>query len=154
MVCGLQIAVNDSFLVRGFESVGNLPGDRESIIERDRTGPDAILKRRSLDELEHQSLRALQLLEPVNGGDVRMIQRGKRPCFAFEAGNTIRTRREGGRQNLDGDVTPETRITCPVDLAHPAAAKLASDLVGPSRVPDISVIAGILCDHTDPTPSL
>ena len=41
-VGGFQIAMNDPLLVRGFEGFGDLPGDGQRFIERDRAAGDAL----------------------------------------------------------------------------------------------------------------
>ena len=58
-------------------------------------------KRLALDELEDQRVNAVAVLEPVDGADVRMIQRREQPCFALESRAPIGIRRESVRQNLD-----------------------------------------------------
>ena len=49
-----QIAVDDALLVRRFQSLGNLPRDRQRLVERDRALRDAVGQRRPLDQLQHQ----------------------------------------------------------------------------------------------------
>ena len=54
----------------------------------------------SLDDLQHQRVDAVHVLDAVNGGDVRMVQGRQEPCFPLEparrsgslvkrAGNTL-----------------------------------------------------------------
>ena len=50
----LQIAVNDSLLVRSLQRVGHLPGDGERFGERERTGLKSRSERPPLDELHHK----------------------------------------------------------------------------------------------------
>src|SRR5687767_3207774 len=54
--------------------------------------------------------------------------------FTFEACESIRIVREGGRQNLDGDFAPEPRIARPVNLAHAAVTEQGNDLIVPEPV--------------------
>ena len=64
-------------------------------------------------------------LEPVNGSNVRMIQRGERACFAIETGQPLRILREEQGQYLDSDFPAKTRVSGAIDLAHsPAPSKL------------------------------
>ena len=58
---------------------------------------------RSLDELEHQRVCAVRLLEAVDGSDVRMIQRGEDLRFASEAREAI-----GSRANASGSTFSAT----------------------------------------------
>src|SRR5262245_15103282 len=66
----------------------------------------------------------------MNRRNVRMIERGEDTRFALEARQTIGMGRERGRQDLDGDVAPESRIARAVDLAHAAGADWLEDLIG------------------------
>ena len=52
----LQIAMDDALLVCRLERFRDLPGDRQCLIHRQRTGPDALGQRRALDELHAPKL--------------------------------------------------------------------------------------------------
>ena len=47
-VGGLQVAMDDALLVRGFERLGDLPRDRQRFVERQRPARDALGERRRL----------------------------------------------------------------------------------------------------------
>ena len=80
----LQIAMNDALLVRRFERLGDLPGDRQRFVERDRpcamrsasVGPSTSSITSALD--------AVGVLQAVDRRDVRMIQRGQDFRLALE----------------------------------------------------------------------
>ena len=74
-------------------------------------------------------MSAVDLLEAINGGDVRMIQRGEEVCFALKPGNPVRIVDEAVRDHLDGDVAIQLRVARFVDFAHPARADGRVDLV-------------------------
>jgi hypothetical protein len=59
-----------------------------------------------------------------------MIQRRGGTGFLLEAAQAISIDAELGGQDLDSDVSAQTRISCPIDFAHPAAAQRGEDLVG------------------------
>ncbi len=63
------------------------------------------------------------ILEAVDCGDVRMIERREHLRFAAEPRQAIRIDREDLRQHLQRDVATELRIACAIDLAHPAGAE-------------------------------
>ena len=65
-VGGLQIAMDDPLLVRRFERVGDLPGDRQRFVERERAACDPVGERRPLDQLEDQRVDAVRLFEAVD----------------------------------------------------------------------------------------
>ena len=63
--------MDDALLVRRFEADRDLSRDADGVLERDRTGRDAIRQRRPLDQLEDERADAVRFLEAVNGRDVR-----------------------------------------------------------------------------------
>ena len=93
-----QIAVDDALFMRRFERVGDLASDREGLLNRQRTLSQALGERRALDELEHEPADAVGLLQSVDRANVRMVQRRQDPRLAFEAGETVRVRRERHRR--------------------------------------------------------
>ena len=49
-----------------------------------RASRDALGQRLALDQLEHEETLAVGLLEPVDGADMRMVERGEDLRFAPE----------------------------------------------------------------------
>ena len=93
----------------------------------------SIRQRRALDELQHERIEAVRLLESVERGNIRMVQRGQQVRFPPETGEPIVDRsmrlciRVGAvpavrRQHLDGHVAPEMGVVRAVDFAHTAPA--------------------------------
>ncbi len=126
----LEVAVDDALRVRGFERLGNLPRDRQRLVERDRTARDAIGERRSFDHLEHERRQMIGRLEAVDGRDVGMIERRQEIGFAREARQALGIAGEERRQNLERDVARQLAVAGAVDFAHPAGADQGDDLVG------------------------
>ena len=90
----LQVAVDDTRLMRRFQCLGNLFGDWECLIEWDGTLGNAVSERRPFNEFEHQGARVVTLLDAVNGSDVGMVQRGKNLGLALEPGRLDLTEAE------------------------------------------------------------
>ena len=91
-VGGLQIAVNDPFLVSDIESHGDLPRDAQRVANRQaatsalaRDIRKCVRERLAVHELENQKAKAVSFLEAVDRADVRMVQRGEHSRFALEA---------------------------------------------------------------------
>ena len=124
-VRGLQIAMDDPLLVRGFERLGDLLRDRQRLVERDRAARDALRQILALDEFHHERVHAAGLLEPVDRGDVGMIQRRERLRLALEPRQAFGVRGERVRQDLDRDLAAQRRVRRPIDLPHAAFADLA-----------------------------
>ena len=70
-----------------------------------------------------------RFFEPVDGGDVRMIQRGEDFRFALKARQPVRISRQRRRQDLDRDLALQLRVRRPIHLAHAAFADLGGDFV-------------------------
>ena len=81
--------MDDPFLVCRLERVGDLPGERDRLVERKRTPRHTVGQRVPLDEFEHQGRHAVDVLQRVNRGDMRMIQRREQVSFALEARPTV-----------------------------------------------------------------
>jgi hypothetical protein len=122
-VRGLQIAVDDAFLVSGLEGIGDLPSNCERIRNGDRTIEHTIRQCLAFDELEDQGTNPLALFKAMDSADVRVIECREHPRFAFEASEPLRIGREPARQHLDGDVAAEPSVARPIDLAHSAFAE-------------------------------
>jgi hypothetical protein len=65
----------------------------------------------------------------VNGADVGVIQGSNCSRFAFEPPQAIAVGRKSCGQNLDRDISPETRVAGTIDLAHSTGADETDDFV-------------------------
>ena len=97
---GLQVAMNDSALVRVLETLAKLPGDRQRFVDRYRTARNTIGQRLPLDQFHHQRTPVIRLFEPVYGGDIGMIERGEDLGFALEASHAFGVGSKRFRQDL------------------------------------------------------
>jgi hypothetical protein len=103
--------------------------------------PDSIGKRRAFDELQHERPRRLKparydptchdrrLFDPVDGCNVRVVERGEHLRFAFEAREAVGIAREFLGQDLQRDIAIELRIARPIHDPHTACPEQAHDLV-------------------------
>ena len=89
-VRGLQVAVDDTSFVSGFECLSDLLGYRQSFIQRNRALLDPVSQRRPLDQLQHQRTGIVTFLNAVDLRDVRMVQAGKNLRLSLEPCQPIR----------------------------------------------------------------
>ena len=61
-------------LMRGFESFGDLFGNGQRLVERNRPLLNAIRQRRAFDKFQDQRPNTISFLKAMNGGDVGMVQ--------------------------------------------------------------------------------
>ena len=83
-VRGLQIAMNDTPLVRRLEGDGHLQSQAKHIVERQRTRGQPIGQREAVDELEHEHRRLVRMLDAVNRRNAWMIEGREQLRLAFE----------------------------------------------------------------------
>jgi hypothetical protein len=66
-----------------------------------------------------------------DGQNIRVVQGCSGASFLFESNPTVSVTRDGGGENLDGDVTSKSRIPGPINLAHRPGADECNNLVRP-----------------------
>ena len=79
-------------------------------------------------QFEHQG-RDARVLEAVDRGDVRMIQRGQHARFALEPTRRSGSEANAAGQDLDRDVACEPRVARAIDFAHAAGAEKGVDAI-------------------------
>ena len=137
----LEIAVNNPSLVRCFQGFRDLSGNWQRFIDWDRSFPDSIRQRRPFDQFEYEDVHPVRLLEPMNGTDVRMVQRREDLRLSSEASEPIvirssahspfcrrARRRARSWQDLECDVAAKSRVARAIDFAHAASADRLDDL--------------------------
>ena len=87
------------------------------------------------DQFHHQIVHTLGLLQPVDRGNVGVVQRSQHSRFALKRGQAVGIVDEGRRQHLEGYVAPELGVVRLVHLAHAARVKEGNDLVGANLTP-------------------
>ena len=90
-VGGLDVAVDDSPGVRGIERArrSGRPS-RGAAIRFERTGGDAVLERRAIEQLHGDERPALVLVDVENGADVGVVQGGGGARLPLEAVQRLR----------------------------------------------------------------
>src|SRR5262249_20149815 len=116
----LQISMNEAFFVCRVEAVCDLP----CVIERSLKWQWAF-ERLTFNQLHYQGV----ILNSIDLGDIRVIERSQHLCFAGETGHPLGILREGLRKDFDGDLAMELRVRRTIDFAHPALAELGGDVI-------------------------
>ena len=105
--------------MRVFEGLGDLPGDGQRLLDRQRPLPDALRQRRTFDQFQHERV----VLQAIDRRDVGMVERGRRAGLLDEPGAPVGGFSGGGNQHLDGDETSEAGILRFIDLTHASGAQ-------------------------------
>jgi len=128
--------VNNALFVGGLECIAYLAANLQPGLTCGRPLGDVLGQRLTRDVLEHQERHAPDVLEAVDGGDVRMVELREDAGLALEAGEAFRVAGEGFGQNFDGNVAAERGVGGAVDDAHAAGAELGVDAVVAQRLAD------------------
>ncbi len=131
--------MDDALLVRGLEAFGDLLRDRDRFVDGDRTALQPLGEVFAFDQLQRQRDDAVALFEPVDRGDVRMVERREHLGLAPESSDALGILRKGRRKNLDGDVTVELRVPRPKDFTHSPGPEGRDDLVGTESRARVSI---------------
>ena len=134
--------MDDPFLVRRVERVGDLRCDFQGLRHRNRILEDPIRERRASDQFEDQRGHTCRVLDPIDAADVRMIQSGEHVRLAREPRTPIGIGGEQCREELQRDVAIQLRVTGAIHLTHPAGPQQIDDLVGAEARPGREAHAG------------
>jgi len=119
--------VDHTRLVRRLDARGDLHRQLDRLIHRQRPTVEPVRQRLAFNIFEDQILRAVLLLDPVDAGEVGVVDLRERPRLALKAGEAVGILGELLRRRLDGDGAVQPRVAPEVHDAHPAAAELARD---------------------------
>ena len=90
---------------------------------------DPLGERRPLNQLHHQRMYPVRVLESVDVRDIGMVERRQHLRFAAEPRQPLRVVGEQVRQNFDRDVTVQLGVACPIDLTHAARPEGGTNFV-------------------------
>ena len=153
----LDVAVHDAHAVAVVEGVEDVLGDADRL-ERLEGAPLAQLLPQGVPvDVLHDDVRhgrglpvrvvAVEgiLARVEDGHDRGMVEPGRRLGLAPEAHEEVLVSGEVGSQDLDGDLTPETRVVTQVHVGHAAAADEVTDLVASAENPGVAAHGLCLC---------
>jgi hypothetical protein len=131
--------VDDALVVRRLETLGDLESNPQCFLQWNRGAVDALSERFTLGKLHDEQLATVDVLEPVDPGDARVVEGGQDPGLALESSQSVGVGGEGVGQDLDGHLAAELGVLRPPHLAHAALAELVDD----------SIVCQRLTDHPD-----
>jgi len=131
----LQITVRDLFIVCDRQSSGDLRGDIDRLSNRQWSACDTRAQCLALEQLHHGVWMAVAVPDVEDRQDVGMRKGRNRVRFSLEPRQRFRIVRDGGRNDLDRDVTIQTRIARAIDLAHATRSERRQDRVRSERLP-------------------
>jgi hypothetical protein len=129
-VLGLQIPMHDVERVGAGQGRRDLTSNVQRAFDTQRPGGDLIAQVFALNVLEDEKYRAIaQLTEISRGGDIRVIDVGRRHGLALEALHDFRHRRQLAVQHLDRETFAHEHVLGGIDAPHPALTEQRIDAI-------------------------
>ena len=129
-VGGLQVAMDDAFLVGRGDRVRDLAGDGDRVVGRHRPRfLEHHVERLAVHEFEDEVRLRIGGFEAMDPGDVRVVQRREDLRLALEARDAIAVGGDRCVQRFDCDRAIELGIAGAIHLAHAAFAEQGRDFV-------------------------
>ena len=88
-VCGLDVAVDDSFSVRRVQCVRNLNPQLQYLLKRERFARNAMLQRLPVEKFHHNKRLTVVLADFMDGTNIGMVQGGRSLCLTVEAAQSL-----------------------------------------------------------------
>ena len=150
MFPGFQVPVDDPLPLCLVQRIGDLDGDLERLIERQRTFLQPLGERLALQVLHDQEVDPVLAADVVEGANVRVIEAGDGLGLALEALLQIGIRGDVLGQDFDGDGAIESRASCLVNLTHAPAPIGATMSYGPRCVPaSTGIVHSEVVNHSE-----
>src|SRR6266581_4536767 len=115
--------MNDPFFVGCSEAMSDLQSIVQSLTCHDRSGPQALPERLSLEQFRHYVGRAFARANIEYCQNIRMVQGSGSKSLLLKTAEPVGGKRKGRRQNLDRHFTFQARITGTINFAHSARAQ-------------------------------
>jgi len=110
--------------------LGDLLRDGQAVGERHGAAGDDRREILTLDQLHHERRDAVALLQAVDRGDVRVIERREHFGLALEPRQPVRVTGHHGGEHLDCDRPLQVAVGRAIDLPHTPRTDLRGDFVG------------------------
>ncbi len=125
--------MRDVRVVRGRQAVGDLGGQIEQPLDRNRASGKFVAQRSAVDELGRDVRPPLIHARFVHGDDVRMVQGAGGAGFGNEPLHALRMTFDLFVQNLQRHVALEARVARAIHVSAAPLAEQLLDFVGADR---------------------
>ena len=128
-VRGLEVAMDDPFLVGRRQRIGQRNADAQKGFDRDPGRLNHSIERHPLHQLHGEKVDPLGVLDRVNRDDVRVTQRRYRARLPPEALEPVGIVGHLRGKHLERHVPPQRGVRRPVDFPHGPGAQTLDDSV-------------------------
>src|SRR5262249_33540718 len=122
--------MDTTLLVRCFQGIRDLPRNWKRFVNPKVAAGDQVRERLALNKFEDDPSHAVDLLKPIDGCNIGMVERGQYFGLSLKTSQALRVVGNPVRQNLDRDVAFETGVGSAVDDTHAAFADARDDGIG------------------------
>ncbi len=141
-ICRFDVAVHDSFCVRGIQSISELDGQGQQNVNLNRITVDAVLQRLAVEIFHGDESLAVVFADFVDGADVRVIQSRGGARFAAKAFEGLSVLCQIIGKKFEGGEAAELGVFRFVDNTHPTTAEFLDDAVMRNNLAEEGVRAG------------
>ncbi len=142
---GLDVAVDDVFLMGSVERIGDFDAERDKHFKGDRAMRDQLFERGALQELHRDEGLAVFFADVVDGADVGVIERRGGLSFALESGKSARVIAHILGQEFQRNIATESTIFGFINDSHATSAEFVEHAIVRKGLADELVGA----DHAD-----
>ena len=121
--------MNNAFLVRCIEGIGNLDGDADQIICGEWAVGNPVTQCPALEQFHGDEVKPVGFIHFVDCADIRVVQSGRSPGLAQQPLHHLRVTGDFGWQAFERHLAAQTRVFRPVYHAHAARAQGVKQLV-------------------------
>jgi hypothetical protein len=115
--------------MRGIQRFRNLARKLEDAIGGQRAGFHEVADRAALEQFHRDERLPVMLAELVDRTNVRVLERGREPCFAFETCEPLGRSHRLRPEQLDGELASEAQILRAIHYAHTPFAEVVEQPV-------------------------
>ena len=126
----LQVAMNNAFLVRGGQPLGDLQSVFNDPALRQRARVHAIAQRFAFQKLRHQEVHAVLRADVVDRHQVGMIECAEDAGFLLKALQAFAIVGKRLRKDLDGDGAIQASVAGAIHFAHSSCPDCRKDFIG------------------------
>src|SRR5215469_10944199 len=128
-VCGLDVAMDDSFCVSRIQCVGYLKTQVQHLFERKWLAGNSVFQCLSIQKLHRNERLAILPADVINRANVGVIESRSRFGFTPESFERLRVAGKFFRKELQGHKTVEACVLGLVNDTHPASTEFIQDAV-------------------------
>jgi hypothetical protein len=124
----LDVAVNDTCRMSGFERARHLDGQLDYSVQRQFRRADVMAQSAAFDKFRGYEVAAVLLTKIIDSDYVRMVEGAGGAGFAFQPADTLRAVQARG-QEFQGRLSPQACVVSEINGTHSAATQFPDEAI-------------------------